>query len=203
MYNQTQGLCGTFDNNQNNDLLTRQHNLEPNPNLFGNSWKTRSECPDLPAHVSVNMEFPVCDFIRFLGCSKFINRIQLRNKHTNVVWHKVLKVFKLVLQVPPNPCDTDPAQKQRATAMCDNLNSDVFVRKYFGALVHNLWIFRIFNKWSVYKNITMIFFFCTFAFRTKNTSSWFVIYTFWRGEGGDLGMGIMCFMFCEYSFECL
>jgi hypothetical protein len=41
MMHHTQGLCGTFDNNQNNDLLTREQIVETNANRFGNSWKTQ------------------------------------------------------------------------------------------------------------------------------------------------------------------
>ena len=44
----TQGLCGTFDNNQNNDLMTRENIVETNANRFGNSWKTRPDCGDVP-----------------------------------------------------------------------------------------------------------------------------------------------------------
>ena len=44
----TQGLCGTFDNNQNNDLMTREHIVENNANRFGNSWKTQASCRDVP-----------------------------------------------------------------------------------------------------------------------------------------------------------
>ncbi|XP_076461744.1 uncharacterized protein LOC143294198 [Babylonia areolata] len=50
----TQGLCGTFDNNQANDLTTRENIVENNPNLFGNTWKTRSDCKDLPAVLPPN-----------------------------------------------------------------------------------------------------------------------------------------------------
>ncbi|KAK7109139.1 mucin-5B-like [Littorina saxatilis] len=44
----TQGLCGTFDNNQNNDLMTREKIVENNANRFGNSWKTQASCHDVP-----------------------------------------------------------------------------------------------------------------------------------------------------------
>ena len=46
----TQGLCGTFDNNQNNDLMTRENIVETNANRFGNSWQTQTDstCQPVP-----------------------------------------------------------------------------------------------------------------------------------------------------------
>jgi hypothetical protein len=50
----TQGMCGTFDHNQNNDLTTRDHLLETNPNRFGNTWKTQASCRDVPDQLPPN-----------------------------------------------------------------------------------------------------------------------------------------------------
>ena len=48
MEGHTQGLCGTFDHNQNNDFLTPQGIIETNPNRFGNSWNTSTATPCIP-----------------------------------------------------------------------------------------------------------------------------------------------------------
>ncbi|XP_019623677.1 PREDICTED: mucin-2-like isoform X2 [Branchiostoma belcheri] len=42
----TVGLCGTFDNNQNNDFLTALGDIETNPVSFANKWKTDDTCMD-------------------------------------------------------------------------------------------------------------------------------------------------------------
>ncbi|KAK3611485.1 hypothetical protein CHS0354_039098 [Potamilus streckersoni] len=43
----TKGLCGTYDFNQKNDFLTPQKDIETNPNVFGNRWKTEPNCLDV------------------------------------------------------------------------------------------------------------------------------------------------------------
>ncbi|KAK3611483.1 hypothetical protein CHS0354_039095 [Potamilus streckersoni] len=43
----TKGLCGTYDFNQKNDFLTPQKDIETNPNVFGNRWKTEPNCQDV------------------------------------------------------------------------------------------------------------------------------------------------------------
>ncbi|MBN3295673.1 VWF factor, partial [Amia calva] len=40
------GLCGNFDGNQNNDLLSSNNQLEVEPADFGNSWKVNPGCAD-------------------------------------------------------------------------------------------------------------------------------------------------------------
>uniref|UniRef100_A0A452GFP6 von Willebrand factor n=1 Tax=Gopherus agassizii TaxID=38772 RepID=A0A452GFP6_9SAUR len=41
------GLCGNFDGIQNNDLTSRNNNLEVDPIDFGNSWKVSPGCADV------------------------------------------------------------------------------------------------------------------------------------------------------------
>lgn len=50
----TIGLCGTFDGNQNNDFKTLEGNVETNPNVFGNNWKTESSCADMPTTIQTD-----------------------------------------------------------------------------------------------------------------------------------------------------
>ncbi|XP_034437352.1 mucin-5B-like [Hippoglossus hippoglossus] len=40
------GLCGSYDNNANNDFTTRCHATVVSPLVFGNSWKDLPSCPD-------------------------------------------------------------------------------------------------------------------------------------------------------------
>ncbi|XP_054464014.1 mucin-5AC-like [Anoplopoma fimbria] len=40
------GLCGSYDDNANNDFTTRGHAVVVNPLVFGNSWKDSPSCPD-------------------------------------------------------------------------------------------------------------------------------------------------------------
>lgn len=50
----TLGLCGIFDGNTETDFTTRAGIVEANVNLFGNSWKARESCSDLPATTSTH-----------------------------------------------------------------------------------------------------------------------------------------------------
>jgi hypothetical protein len=43
----TMGLCGTFNNNQQNDFLTMEGDIEINALDFANKWKVDRSCPDL------------------------------------------------------------------------------------------------------------------------------------------------------------
>ncbi|CAB1452923.1 unnamed protein product [Pleuronectes platessa] len=43
------GLCGSYDNNANNDFTTRCHAMVVSPLVFGNSWKDLPSCPDAPS----------------------------------------------------------------------------------------------------------------------------------------------------------
>ncbi|XP_030058325.1 mucin-2 [Microcaecilia unicolor] len=43
------GLCGNFDDNQNNDFMSRGKSIEESAEEFGNSWKISSSCPDAKA----------------------------------------------------------------------------------------------------------------------------------------------------------
>lgn len=40
------GLCGTFNNDRSDDLLTSGNITTTNVNVFGNSWKTHPSCED-------------------------------------------------------------------------------------------------------------------------------------------------------------
>ncbi|KAL9966350.1 hypothetical protein ACROYT_G024405 [Oculina patagonica] len=42
----TCGLCGTFNNNQNDDLTTKENVVETSITAFGNSWKVNPSCND-------------------------------------------------------------------------------------------------------------------------------------------------------------
>ncbi|KAI2653383.1 von Willebrand factor [Labeo rohita] len=46
------GLCGNFDGNQNNDLLSSSNQMEVDAADFGNSWKVRPSCADAVPVVS-------------------------------------------------------------------------------------------------------------------------------------------------------
>uniref|UniRef100_A0A2C9M9G4 Hemocytin n=1 Tax=Biomphalaria glabrata TaxID=6526 RepID=A0A2C9M9G4_BIOGL len=46
-YKKTIGLCGTFDGDQTNDFKTLEGNVETNPNIFGNQWKTEQSCANI------------------------------------------------------------------------------------------------------------------------------------------------------------
>lgn len=41
------GLCGNFDGNINNDLMSSNNQLEVDPSHFGNSWKVVPSCADV------------------------------------------------------------------------------------------------------------------------------------------------------------
>ncbi|XP_043915428.1 uncharacterized protein LOC122791664 isoform X3 [Protopterus annectens] len=45
----TKGLCGTYNNNKNDDLLSSSNMIETVPEFFIESWKVNS-CPNLPKH---------------------------------------------------------------------------------------------------------------------------------------------------------
>lgn len=40
----TQGLCGTFDSNQQNDFLTPEGDIESSVASFANKWRTKEMC---------------------------------------------------------------------------------------------------------------------------------------------------------------
>lgn len=44
----TKGLCGTFNDNQNDDFLTPEGDVEKSTIAFANKWKTNELCKDLP-----------------------------------------------------------------------------------------------------------------------------------------------------------
>lgn len=41
------GLCGNFDGNVNNDLISSNNQLEVDSSHFGNSWKVLPSCADV------------------------------------------------------------------------------------------------------------------------------------------------------------
>ncbi|XP_051740976.1 mucin-2 [Ctenopharyngodon idella] len=41
------GLCGNFDGNANNDFMKNNGEVVTDPEKFGNSWKVKSDCPDV------------------------------------------------------------------------------------------------------------------------------------------------------------
>lgn len=41
------GLCGNFDGNVNNDLMSSNNQLEVDASHFGNSWKVIPSCADV------------------------------------------------------------------------------------------------------------------------------------------------------------
>lgn len=41
------GLCGNFDGNVNNDLMSSNNQLEVDSSHFGNSWKVIPSCADV------------------------------------------------------------------------------------------------------------------------------------------------------------
>lgn len=41
------GLCGNFDGNVNNDLMSSNNQLEVDSSHFGNSWKVSPSCADV------------------------------------------------------------------------------------------------------------------------------------------------------------
>jgi hypothetical protein len=42
-----QGLCGTFNQNQNDDFLTPEGDVEQDVAAFANKWKTNEVCEDV------------------------------------------------------------------------------------------------------------------------------------------------------------
>ncbi|XP_078579024.1 uncharacterized protein LOC144863560 [Branchiostoma floridae x Branchiostoma japonicum] len=55
----TKGLCGTFNDNQNDDFTTRSGGLVVNVAEFGNSWKVSADCEDQPG-VTSNLQLGPC-----------------------------------------------------------------------------------------------------------------------------------------------
>uniref|UniRef100_A0A4W6D782 von Willebrand factor n=1 Tax=Lates calcarifer TaxID=8187 RepID=A0A4W6D782_LATCA len=49
------GLCGNFDGNVNNDLVSSNNQLEVDSSHFGNSWKVVPSCADIPAPCNDNI----------------------------------------------------------------------------------------------------------------------------------------------------
>ncbi|KAK9952106.1 hypothetical protein ABG768_017964 [Culter alburnus] len=49
------GLCGNFDSNANNDFMMHNGEVVTDPEEFGNSWKVKTDCPDV-----TNVKHP-CD----------------------------------------------------------------------------------------------------------------------------------------------
>lgn len=45
-FNNVVGLCGTFNNDRSDDLLTRENITTTDVNAFGDSWKTNTYCDD-------------------------------------------------------------------------------------------------------------------------------------------------------------
>lgn len=54
LYGQTKGMCGTFDENQNTDFITKEGDVEPNVNLFGNKWRTDPICAEMPEKIAAD-----------------------------------------------------------------------------------------------------------------------------------------------------
>ena len=57
--NRTCGLCGTFNSNQNDDMVTKETVVETSVNSFGDSWKVGPACNDTkpskhPCEIQVN-----------------------------------------------------------------------------------------------------------------------------------------------------
>ncbi|XP_065200216.1 hemocytin isoform X2 [Planococcus citri] len=44
LFGNTKGLCGVFNNNQNDDLLTPEGDIEQDPVAFANKWRTKENC---------------------------------------------------------------------------------------------------------------------------------------------------------------
>jgi hypothetical protein len=53
-FNNTRGMCGTWDHNQKNEYLTPHGDIEPNTNLFGNQWKLQKNCRDEPENATTD-----------------------------------------------------------------------------------------------------------------------------------------------------
>ena len=53
-FGKTQGLCGTFNENQRDDFTTPEGDVEQSAMAFANQWKTREVCHDVslvePSH---------------------------------------------------------------------------------------------------------------------------------------------------------
>ena len=117
----TQGLCGTFDNNQNNDLMTREHIVENNANRFGNSWKTQASCRDVPDVIppspcdsNPQRRQQAQDLCDKLKSSVFSGR--------STGWgHCVRTCVGMSVAV----CDSNPQRNQQAQDLCDKLKSNI------------------------------------------------------------------------------
>lgn len=51
------GLCGNFDGNINNDLMSSNNQLEVDSSHFGNSWKVIPSCADVTEVMSRDFFF--------------------------------------------------------------------------------------------------------------------------------------------------
>lgn len=72
------GLCGNFDGNVNNDLMSSNNQLEVDPSHFGNSWKVSPSCADVTqvtsglklkdhTYYSVLMNYICCMEFRYIN----------------------------------------------------------------------------------------------------------------------------------------
>lgn len=52
-----QGLCGTFNDNLNDDFLTPENDVEISVPAFANKWKLEEKCNDVPE----NLKSHPCD----------------------------------------------------------------------------------------------------------------------------------------------
>ena len=67
----TKGLCGSFNDDQSDDLTTPQQDVVVSERTFGDSWKTDSSCPD-----TKKTEHP---------CVRYKSRAPWSHKQCNVI----------------------------------------------------------------------------------------------------------------------
>ena len=68
-WNKTAGLCGTFNGDENDDLLIRNNTYTRSVLEFGNSWKTQESCPDAPPSILPCDRYPENSDLAKQNCS--------------------------------------------------------------------------------------------------------------------------------------
>jgi len=94
-----QGLCGTFNQNQNDDFLTPEGDIEQDVVAFANKWKTHEVCEDVPERETPTHPCDVNAHNRATAekhCSKLKG---LLFEGTYVVGKDTVIVFKIIMSV--------------------------------------------------------------------------------------------------------
>lgn len=114
------GLCGNFDGNVNNDMMSSNNKLEVDASHFGNSWKVIPSCADVTEVVVLNSHAHYILLPTFCWIAKLQNLDHKQTKQDTL-----LMPFLLVAQILA-PCSDNTAKLVTVEQSCRVITGPLF-----------------------------------------------------------------------------